>query len=334
MKTITVFKGDGIGPEICSAVCDILQAVKAPLQFEFFEVGEAEYKRHGKLIPDAAYASFEKNRILLKAPITTPVGKGFRSLNVTLRTKYDLYANIRPAKSNVAVPTPFSNVDIVTFRENTEDLYVGVEKWVDKDTVHATKIITRKASTRIIRDAFQYAKDHARHKVTCVHKANILKESDGLFLSIFYTIAKEYPELQAEDKIVDNVCMQLVMRPETFDVMVMPNLYGDIVSDLTSGLIGGLGLLPSSNIGDEYAMFEAVHGSAPDIAGKHIANPTALLYSACMMLDYIGEEATSACIRRSVDSVLKNKSCVTPDVGGHATTQEYCDAIIAHVKMR
>lgn len=331
MKTITVFKGDGIGPEICDATLEILKAAKAPLAYECFEVGEAEYHRNGKLIPDEAYASFEKNRILLKAPITTPIGKGFKSLNVTLRNKYDLYANIRPAKSNTAVKTPFPNVDIVTFRENTEDLYVGVEEKIDENTVHATKIITRKASERIIRDAFQYAIDHGRKKVTCVHKANILKMSDGMFLDIFHEIAKEFPTIASDDKIVDNVCMQLVMRPETFDVMVMPNLYGDIVSDLTSGLIGGLGLLPSCNLGTDYAMFEAVHGSAPDIAGKHIANPTAILWSACMMLEYLGEDACAANIRQAVDTVLQEASVLTPDLHGTSTTEEYRDAIIAHL---
>ena len=268
----------------------------------------------------------------MKAPITTPIGKGFKSLNVTLRNKYDLYANIRPAKSNTAVKTPFHDVDIVTFRENTEDLYVGVEEMIDENTVHATKIITRKASERIIRDAFQYAVDHDRKKVTCVHKANILKMSDGLFLNIFHDIAKEFPMIEADDKIVDNVCMQLVMRPETFDVMVMPNLYGDIVSDLTSGLIGGLGLLPSCNLGDEYAMFEAVHGSAPDIAGKHVANPTAILWSACMMLEYLGETTCASNIRQAVDEVLKEAEVLTPDLHGSSTTEAYCDAIIAHLK--
>ena len=329
MKTVTVFKGDGIGPEIVDAVIQILNAAKVPLEYEFFEVGEAEYNRNGKLIPDAAFASYEKNKVLLKAPITTPIGKGFRSLNVTLRKKYDLYANIRPAKSNDAVKTRFENVDIVTFRENTEDLYVGVEEQIDADTVHATKIITRKASTRIIRDAFAYAKEHNRKKVTCVHKANILKMSDGMFLDIFREVAKEYPDIEIDDKIIDNVCMQLVMHPETFDVIVTPNLYGDILSDLTSGLIGGLGLLPSCNLGKEYALFEAVHGSAPDIAGKHIANPTALLWSACMMLDTLGLKEYATRIRKAVDAVLADGKALTPDLKGSATTEQYRDAIIA-----
>lgn len=329
MSTITVFKGDGIGPEITDCVLEIMDAAGADLVYEIFDVGEKEYLTNGALIPDAAYESFEKNRILLKSPITTPIGKGFRSLNVTLRNKYDLYANVRPAKSNDAVKTPFHNVDIVTFRENTEDLYVGVEEQIDDNTVHATKIITRTASERIIRDAFEYARNHGRKKVTCVHKANILKLSDGLFLSVFHELAPSYPEIAAEDKIVDNVCMQLVMNPNQFEVMVMPNLYGDIVSDLTSGLIGGLGLLPSSNLGKDYAMFEAVHGSAPDIAGKNVANPTALLWSACMMLEHLNQDGCAAKIRAAVDLVLKDGKCLTPDLHGDSTTLQYKDAIIA-----
>ena len=328
-KTITVFKGDGIGPEITDAVLKILNTAGADLNYEIFNVGAKEYETNGKLIPDEAFASFDKNKVLLKSPITTPIGKGFRSLNVTLRKKYDLYANIRPAKSNKAVKTPFDNVDLIVFRENTEDLYVGVEQQIDENTVYATKIITKTASERIIKDAFEYAKLHNRKKVTCVHKANILKMSDGLFLKIFYDIAKNYPEIEANDKIVDNTCMQLVMNPQQFDIMVMPNLYGDIVSDLTSGLIGGLGLLPSSNLGKDYAMFEAVHGSAPDIAGKHIANPTALLWSACMMLEYLGQNDIATKIRTAVGTVLNEGKHLTPDLHGTATTEEYCDAIIA-----
>lgn len=327
-KTVTVFRGDGIGPEITDAVIRILKAAGAELNYEIYNVGEAEYEAHGALIPEEAFASMERNRVLLKSPITTPVGRGFRSLNVLLRKKYDLYANIRPAKSNHAVKTPFQGVDMVIFRENTEDLYVGVEEQIDADTVHATKIITRGASRRICRDAFEYARAHGRKKVTCVHKANILKMSDGLFRDVFYEIRSEYPEIEADDKIVDNVSMQMVMNPWQFDVMVMPNLYGDMLSDLASGLIGGLGLLPSSNLGEHYAMFEAVHGSAPDIAGKGIANPTAFLWSACMMLEYLGQKECAAGIRRSVDRVLEEGAFRTPDMGGTATTEEYVNEII------
>ncbi len=331
MSKITVFKGDGIGPEITDAVVEILQAAGADLEYEVFRVGNDEYLENGALIPDEAFASFEKTKVLLKSPITTPIGKGFRSLNVTLREKYNLYANIRPAKSNTAVKTPFENVDIVTFRENTEDLYIGRERWVDEDTVIADKLITRQASERIIREAFEYAVKNGRKKVTCVHKANILKQSDGLFLELFNKIKEEYPAIEANDKIVDAVCMNLVMKPQQFDIMVMPNLYGDIVSDLTSGLIGGLGLLPSSNLGKDYAMFEAVHGSAPDIAGKGIANPTALLWSACMMLEYLGQTEVAANIRRAVDEVLAEGTNTTPDLGGNGTTDSYKKAIIAHL---
>lgn len=329
MKTITVFKGDGIGPEITDAVLTILQAAKAPLAYEIFQVGIPLYEGCGELISEEAFASFEKNKVLLKSPITTPIGSGFRSINVLLRKKYDLYANVRPAKSNPAIITPFANVDIVTFRENTEDLYVGVEEQIDADTVHATKIITRKASERIIRAAFAYAKANHRKRVTCVHKANILKMSDGLFLSCFKEIAKEYPDIVSDDRIVDNMCMQLVQYPQAYDVLVMPNLYGDILSDLTSGLIGGLGLMPSANLGSEYAMFEAVHGSAPDIADKGIANPTAFLWSACMMLDHLDEQAVANNIRQAVDQVLFHKEWLTPDLGGQATTKEFTNAIIA-----
>ena len=239
-------------------------------------------------------------------------------MNVMLRKKYDLYANVRPARSNPAIITPFPDVDIVTFRENTEDLYVGVEEQIDEDTVHATKIITRGASERIVRDAFAYARANGRRRVTCVHKANILKMSDGLFLSVFRQIAAGYPDIQADERIVDNMCMQLVQHPQEYDVLVMPNLYGDILSDLTSGLIGGLGLMPSANLGSEYAMFEAVHGSAPDIAGKHIANPTALLWSACMMLDHLDEQQCAQKIRDAVDQVLMAHEHLTPDLGGNA----------------
>lgn len=331
MDKITVFKGDGIGPEITDAVLEIMEVAGANLEYEIFRVGNQEYLDHGALIPDDAFASFEKTKVLLKSPITTPIGKGFRSLNVTMREKYDMYANIRPAKSNAAVETPFHDVDIVTFRENTEDLYVGIEKRVDEDTVVAEKIITRRASERIIRDAFEYALNNGRKKVTCVHKANILKQTDGFFLEIFNQIKNDYPDIIAEDKIVDAVCMQLVLNPKQFDVMVMPNLYGDIVSDLTSGLIGGLGLLPSSNLGSDYAMFEAVHGSAPDIAGKGIANPTALLWSACMMLDYLHQNDVAARIRKAVDEVLAEGEAVTPDLHGTGTTETYKNAIISHL---
>lgn len=328
MKNITVLKGDGIGPEICHEVVRILETLQLDLNFELFEVGEACYEKCGELIPQAVFDSIEKNKIVLKAPITTPIGKGFKSLNVQLRNKYDLYANIRPAKSMPNVITPFENIDIVTFRENSEDLYIGEETKISEDEVHAIKKITRKASERIIRAAFEYAVKNNRKKVTCVHKANILKLSDGLFLSIFNEIKEEYPKIEATTMIVDNTCMQLVMNPHQFDIMVMPNLYGDIVSDLTSGLIGGLGLLPSSNLGDDFALFEAVHGSAPDIAGQNKANPIALLLAACLMLDYVGYEQEATKVRNAIDQVLTENKVRTADLGGHASTVEFSDEII------
>lgn len=329
MQTITVLKGDGIGPEICAEVIRILKTLDLDLEYDLQEVGAACYEKYGALIPQACFDSIERNKVVLKAPITTPVGKGFKSLNVQLRNKYDLYANIRPAKSMPNVETPFKNIDLVTFRENTEDLYIGQEEMISPDEVHAIKKITRHASERIIRAAFEYALKNDRKKVTCVHKANILKLSDGMFLSIFNEIKDEYPTIEANSMIVDNTCMQLVMNPSQFDIMVMPNLYGDIISDLTSGLIGGLGLLPSSNLGDEMALFEAVHGSAPDIAGQNKANPTALLLAACLMLDHIGKEEDADRIRKAIDAVLIEGKVRTADLGGNSSTTEYSDAIIA-----
>lgn len=331
MRNITVLKGDGIGPEICAEVVRILETLNLDLNFELYEVGEACYEKCGELIPAQVFESIEKNKIVLKAPITTPVGKGFKSLNVQLRNKYDLYANIRPAKSMPNVKTPFDNIDIITFRENTEDLYIGQEEMISEDEVHAIKKITRKASERIIRAAFEYAVKNNRKKVTCVHKANILKLSDGMFLNIFNDIKNEYPTIEANSMIVDNTCMQLVMNPQQFDIMVMPNLYGDIVSDLTSGLIGGLGLLPSSNLGDDFALFEAVHGSAPDIAGQNKANPIALLLAACLMLDYLGYEEEATKIRNAIDAVLIENKVRTADLGGNASTTQFSDEIIAHL---
>lgn len=329
---ITLLKGDGIGPEISSEVVRILDTLNLPFEYETYEIGQNAYNKYGVLIPDEVIDSIKRNKICLKAPVTTPVGKGFRSVNVGLRLAFDLYANIRPAKNTAGVKTRYENVDLVVFRENTEDLYIGEEEVVDDNTVEAIKRITKKASDRIIRSAFEYARANKRQKVTCVHKANILKKSDGLFLSEFNKIKEEYPDIIANDLIVDNTCMQLVMKPEQFDVMVMPNLYGDIVSDLTSGLIGGLGLLPSVNKNDDIAIFEAVHGSAPDIAGKGIANPTALLYSACMMLEHLGYAKEAGKIKAAIEDVYSNTDIRTPDLGGNSTTREYVDEIIRRIK--
>lgn len=331
MQKITLFEGDGIGPEITKEVVRVIHALELPLEFEPYAIGKTSFEQTGELIPQEAINSIHRNKVALKAPVTTPIGHGFRSVNVGLRLAFDLFANIRPARSIPNVITRYDNIDLVVFRENTEDLYIGLEEQIDEDTVHAIKKITRKASTRIIRAAFEYAKENNRHLVTCVHKANILKKSDGLFLQIFNEIKQEYPDIQANDLIVDNTCMQLVMRPEQFDVLVMPNLYGDILSDLTSGLIGGLGLLPSVNKNEEYAIFEAVHGSAPDIAGKNIANPTALLLSACMMLDHLHYHQQANQIRNALMDVYANTDIRTPDLGGTATTTEFTDAIIARL---
>ena len=328
---ITLFKGDGIGPEISKEVVRVINALNLEIEFEEYDIGQTAYEKCGELIPSDAIESIKRNKVALKAPVTTPIGKGFRSVNVGLRTLFDLYANIRPAKSNSAVKSRYENVDLVVFRENTEDLYIGLEEEVNKDEIHAIKKITRKCSERIITSAFEYAIKNNRKKVTCVHKANILKKSDGLFLNIFNEIKEKYPSIEANDMIIDNCAMQLVMKPEQFDVMVMPNLYGDIISDLTSGLIGGLGLLPSVNKNDEIAIFEAVHGSAPDIAGQGIANPTALLLSACMMLEHIGYINEAKRIRQAIDKVLDTTDIRTKDLGGNSSTKEYVDKIIENL---
>ena len=325
---ITVFRGDGIGPELVDNVLKILKAADAPLEYEIFNVGEDEWKRNGALIPEEAYASFERTKVLLKSPITTPVGKGFRSLNVTLRGQYDLYANIRPVKSNAAVKTPFENVDIVIFRENTEGLYVGVEEQVNPDTVHAIKIVTRQASERIIRDAFEYAKKNGRKKVTCIHKANILKMSDGMFLSIFKEIAKEYPEIEGDDKIIDNTCMQLVMNPGQFDVILTENMFGDILSDEASEITGSIGMVPSSSLGATICgLYEPIHGSAPDIAGQDVVNPIACILSAAMMLRYsFGMAAEADAIESAVNAVL-DAGLRTADMMADGCTKVGCTAM-------
>lgn len=326
---IVLLPGDGIGPEIVSAVTEILDAAGANLEYHKYEIGEAEYLRNGKLIPDETIDAINKYKIALKGPVTTPIGKGFKSVNVQLRLKFDLYTNLRPAYS-IANISKFQNVDIVTVRENTEDLYIGEEHAID-DGFEAIKRITVKASDRIIRFAFEYAKANGRKKVTCVHKANILKQSDGLFLQRFNEIAKEYPNITPDTKIVDNMCMQLVINPSQFDVIVAPNLYGDILSDLIAGLVGGLGLVPGANLGKEVAIFEAVHGSAPDIAGKGIANPIALLEAAVMMLEHIGKFDVATKIKNAILKTLTNGESLTKDLGGNANTKELTQAIIKNL---
>src|SRR5215212_6936276 len=326
--TITLIPGDGIGPEVSSAVVRIIEATGVEIKWETHYAGAQALEKFGSTLPDDLLESIKRNRVALKGPITTPIGKGFTSVNVGLRKALDLYANLRPVRALPNVPSRYPELDLVVVRENTEDLYSGIEHVVMPGVVESIKIITAKASTRIARFAFDYARRENRRKVTAVHKANIMKLSDGLFLECFRNVARDYPEIEADDKIVDNACMQLVMRPEQFDIMLLENLYGDIVSDLCAGLIGGLGLVPGANIGEHGAVFEAVHGSAPDIAGQGIANPTALLQSGILMLRYIGEREAADRIENALFSVFTEGRVRTRDVGGTSHTDEFADAII------
>ena len=329
MNKIVLLEGDGIGPEITNSVVKILDAVNANIEFEKYDIGQTSFDKNGVLITDELYNAINKYKIVLKGPVTTPVGSGFKSVNVSLRLKYDLYANVRPIKSIENI-SKYKNVDIVIIRENTEDLYIGEEKQIEGG-YEAIKRITENASKRIIKYAFEYAKNNNRKKVTCTHKANILKKTDGLFLNVFNEIAKEYNDIESDNKIIDNMCMQLVMYPENYDIIVAPNLYGDIISDLAAGLIGGLGLVCGSNVGNDVAIFEAVHGSAPDIAGKNIANPVALLNAACSMLKYVGKDEISNKINDAIQKTFINKNCLTKDLGGLATTEEFTNEIIKNL---
>lgn len=330
MRTITLINGDGIGPEISDAVVKIIDASGLKINWDIQTAGADVIEKEGTPLPERVLNSIKKNKIALKAPVTTPIGKGFRSVNVQLRKELDLYANLRPCKNLPNVKTRFDNVDIVVVRENTEDLYAGIERQVDSDTAESIKIITRKASERIAKFAFDYAVNNGRKEVTCVTKANIMKLSDGLFLECFRNIAKDYPQIKTREILVDNLCMQLVQNPEQFDILVLPNLYGDIVSDLCAGLIGGLGVAQGANIGVDCAVFEPVHGSAPDIKGQNKANPTALLLSAVEMLKYIGENSYADKIEKALFKTLKNGIC-TADLGGMASTSEFADAVIKHL---
>ncbi len=330
MTHITLFPGDGIGPEISAEFKRIISALAAPITFDEYLIGERAFEKYGVLIPEEAINSVKQNKTALKAPVTTPVGKGFKSVNVQLRTIFDLYINLRPAKTLPGVPGRYADVDIVTFRENTEDLYIGDEYEIE-DGFIARKKITKTASERIIRAAFEYAKAHNRHTLTCVHKANILKKTDGLFLETFNRIAPEYPEIEANNRIIDNMCMQLVTCPSLYDVLVAPNLYGDIITDLIAGLVGGLGMAPAANIGHDIAIFEAVHGSAPDIAGLGIANPTAFFLSGALMLEHIGLEKEAEKLRSAIEEVLKEGKTLPKDLGGNAGTKEYTDAVISRL---
>jgi isocitrate dehydrogenase (NAD+) len=326
---VALIPGDGIGPEISAAVLRIIQAAGVEIEWERFIVGGHAQDFAGSPLPDAVLESVRRNKVALKGPVATPIGGGFESVNVRLRKILDLYANLRPVRNLPGVPSRFGDVNLVIVRENTEGLYSGLEHEVVPGVVESLKIMTEKACTRISIFAFEFAKKYGRKKITAVHKANIMKKSDGLFLQCFRHVAVNYPMIEHDEMIVDNTCMQLVMNPYQFDVMLMENLYGDIVSDLAAGLVGGLGVVPSGNIGETTALFEAVHGTAPDIAGKNMANPTALLLSAIMMLRHMHEEAAGDRMESALNKVLQKREKVTRDLGGTASTSEFTDAIIA-----
>jgi isocitrate dehydrogenase (NAD+) len=330
MTTITVIRGDGIGPEIMDATLHVLDAMQLGLTYEDADAGMVALEKHGELLPQATMDSIRKNKIALKSPLTTPVGGGFSSINVELRKRFDLYANVRPAKCFPNTKSRFSGgVDLITVRENTEGAYIGEGQNVsdDGETAVLTQKVTRKGSERIVRYAFELARKTGRKKVTIVHKANILKSTSGLFLKTAREVAAQYPDIECNEMIVDNTCMQLVMRPEQFDIICTTNLFGDIISDLCAGLVGGLGLAPGANIGTDVAIFEAVHGSAPDIAGKGIANPCALLLGACQMLDHLGQPEQATRLRDAIIATLEAKDSLTPDLGGQGNTMSFAKAI-------
>ncbi len=327
--TITLIPGDGIGPEVASNVVRILEASGVDITWETHYAGTQALEKFGETMPQELLESIKRNKVALKGPVTTPVGKGFASVNVGLRKTLDLYANLRPVRALPNVPCRYPELDLVIVRENTESLYAGIEHVVVPGVVESIKIITEKASTRIAKFALEFSRKEGRKKVTAVHKANIMKLSDGLFLDCFRNVAKNFPDIEADDKIIDNACMQLVMRPEQFDVMLLENLYGDIVSDLCAGLVGGLGLVPGANIGELGAVFESVHGSAPDIAGQGIANPTALLQSGILMLRYLNEREAADKIETAMLKVFEEGKVRTRDIGGTAKTAEFANEIIA-----
>lgn len=329
---ITLIPGDGIGPEVTEAAVLVIKAAGVNVNWEVVNAGEMVIEEYGTPLPDYVLQSIEKNRIALKGPITTPVGKGFRSVNVALRQKFNLYANVRPIKTYKGIKSRYDNVDLVIVRENTEDLYAGIEHKIGDYAAESIKIITKDASEKITKFAFDLAKNEGRKKVTAVHKANIMKFSDGLFLNTAREVAKDYKEIPFEDVIVDAMSMKLVQTPENYDVLVMPNLYGDILSDMGAGLVGGLGVVPGANIGKDIAVFESVHGSAPDIAGKGIANPLATILSSVMMLRYIGEAEAAHNIDVAVSKVLEEGTKLTVDLGGNASTREFTEEIISKLK--
>lgn len=330
---VTLIPGDGIGPEVAEATVRVVEATGVSIEWRRVELTAAIMQKVGATLPKEVLDAVMETKVGLKGPVTTPIGGGFSSVNVALRKKLDLFANVRPVRMLPGLRTRFSDVpiDMVIFRENTEDLYSGLEHEVVKDVVESLKIITRFASMRIAHYAFAYAQKHKRRKVVAVHKANIMKLSDGLFIRCCKEVSEQYPDIEYRELIVDNASMQLVMRPETFDVLLLPNLYGDIVSDLAAGLVGGLGIVPGANMGDNYAVFEAVHGTAPDIAGKGIANPTALIQSSIMMLRHLNEEAAAVRIEKALAKTYQAGQHLTGDVGGSAGTDEFTDALIANL---
>lgn len=333
-QTIAVIRGDGIGPEIMDATLDVLNALDVGLRYDFVDAGLSAYEKTGELLPEATLAAIAKHKVALKSPLTTPVGEGFASINVALRRTFDLYANVRPAISFPNTKSRYQNIDLITVRENTEGAYIGEGQSISEDgeTALLTQKITRKGSERIVRYAFELARAVGRKKITVVHKANILKTTSGLFLKVAREVAAEYPDIECNEMIVDNTCMQLVMRPEQFDVIVTTNLFGDIISDLCAGLVGGLGLAPGANIGKDCAIFEAVHGSAPDIAGKGVANPCALLLGAVQMLEHIGQVDAAKRLKQAIIDTMSDKDHLTPDLGGTGSTQSFAAAIIQHIK--
>ena len=330
---ITLIQGDGIGPEVTAAARKVVAAVGVVVDWEIMDAGAGAVQKHGKTLPDETIASIRKNKIGLKGPLTTPIGGGFTSVNVGLRKELDLYSNIRPVRSALGLSYHTKPIDLIIFRENTEDLYTGMEYEIAPGVAQSLKIITEKASTRIAKAAFKWAKEKGRNTVHAVHKANIMKKSDGLFLDSVRKVAEKYLEITYKEMIVDNCAMQMVMHPEQFDIVVLGNLYGDIISDLAAGLVGGLGIVPGANIGESIAVFESVHGSAPDIAGKGIANPLATILSANMMLRYMKLEKAANRIQAATVLFLAEKKHLTPDMGGNATTDELVDALIDKIKL-
>ncbi len=326
---VTLIYGDGSGPEVVAAARKVVEATGVAIDWQVAEAGAAMIETCGAPLPEETKASIRKTGVALKGPIATPIGTGFRSVNVEMRKTFDLYANMRPVKTYAGVDGKFSDIDLVVVRENTEDLYAGIERMVDADTAESIKLFTRKGCERITRFAFDFAVREGRKKVTCVHKANIMKCTDGMFLDIAREIAKEYPTIEFDDSIVDAMCMRLVMFPEKYDVLLCPNLYGDIVSDLCAGLVGGLGMGPSANIGVDGAIFEPIHGSAPDIAGQNKINPTACILSASLMLAHLGEAKAAAQVEQAVAKVLAEGKVRTQDLGGNSTTEEFADAVVA-----